>query len=159
MPWSAAALLWQWPVSMANALAVHWWLATRFCHAINRSFLKLKVIKTFLQSTMLQERRLPSLALSRPIENARARNIDIKAAVKDLRTKMLRERKGFGRVQINTKVGICIESIFFSKCSIYSYSFNLFFLLCFCCFFYCSFSYWKKLICLNIFFKQLASLM
>ncbi len=62
---------------------------------------------------MLQERRLPSLALSRPIENARARNIDIKAAVKDLRTKMLRERKGFGRVQINTKVGICIESIFF----------------------------------------------
>ncbi|ROL50526.1 Zinc finger MYM-type protein 1 [Anabarilius grahami] len=46
-----------------------------------RSFSKLKVIKTFLRSTMSQE-RLSSLALL-SIENARARNIDIKAAVKD----------------------------------------------------------------------------
>lgn len=46
-----------------------------------RSFSKLKLIKTFLRSTMSQE-RLSSLALL-SIENARARNIDIKDAVKD----------------------------------------------------------------------------
>lgn len=46
-----------------------------------RSFSKLKVIKTFLRSTMSQERLCSLTLLS--IENAHARNVDIKAALKD----------------------------------------------------------------------------
>ncbi len=152
---------------MANALAVPWWLVTRFCHAIYRSSSKFKVIKTFLRSTMLQERRLVSLALlSRP----RLLRMPALATSSSCSQSLCAPKHsdsakdsvefllvcGYQLIKrINkliAKVGICIESIFFSKCSIYT-SFN-------CLFVFLLFIFLLKdmnFACI-IFFKQLACL-